>query len=508
VIGLLRFWSTHHAELLRLIEQHLLLVLISTSAAAAVGIPVGILAFHRPRLGRPLLLLANVAQAIPSLALLGFLLPVPFVGGVGPRTALTALTLYALLPIIRTTAAGLQGLDRSMLEAGAAMGMTSRQLLFMVELPLVVPSIVAGLRVAAVIGVGTATVAAAIGAGGLGEYIFRGLSMVDTTTILAGAIPAAGLALIADGSLAWLERRLRYRRAPSGRVALAVAAISLVALGVGLMSGSSQTSIVVGSKNVTEQVVLGELMAQTLEREGLPVTRKLNLGGTFICDQALRAGNIDLYVEYTGTAITAVFHQDVTRDARVAFEQARRLYASGGVTVMEPLGFDDTFAILVRTADARRFGLRSIEDLRAVAGGWTPGFGYEFLARADGFPGLSRVYGLKFGGPPRAMDLSLIYKALGDHKVDVTAGDATSAQIDALDLTRLDDTLHYFPPYDAVPVVRTAALLRYPAIGRAMARLAGHVTEKDMRGMNRAVDIDRGDPREVVQRFLAALNKN
>ena len=210
---LLQFWLTHRAELARLLEQHIVLVVISTGVAALLGIPAGILAFRRPRLGRPLLFLANVAQTIPSLALFGFLLPLPFIGGIGPRTALVTLTLYALLPIVRTTVGGLQSLDRSVVDAGVAMGMTPRQLLFMVELPLALPSIVAGLRVATVIGVGTATIAAAIGAGGLGEYIFRGLSMVDSTTILAGALPAAALALVADGGLAWLEHRLRSRRA-------------------------------------------------------------------------------------------------------------------------------------------------------------------------------------------------------------------------------------------------------------------------------------------------------
>ena len=230
--------------------------------------------------------------------------------------------------------------------------------------------------------------------------------------------------------------------------------------------------------------------------------RKLNLGGTFICDRALRSGDIDLYVEYTGTAATAVFHQDVPHDPREAFEQVRQLYARVGVTALEPLGFNNTFAILVRTGDARRLGLRSIDDLRRVAGTWTPGFGYEFLERADGYPGLSKAYGLSFRGAPRAMDLSLIYKALGDGQVDVIAGDATSAQIDALDLTALDDNRHYFPPYDAVPLVRTSALLRHPEIARAMARLVGHVTERDMRAMNRAVDLDRRDPPEVARQFL------
>jgi len=505
---LLHFWLTHRAELARLLEQHIVLVVISTGMAALLGIPAGILAFRRPRLGRPLLFAANVAQTIPSLALFGFLLPLPFIGGIGPRTALVTPTLYALLPIVRTTVGGLQSLDRSVVDAGVAMGMTSSQLLFMVELPLALPSIVAGLRVAAVIGVGTATIAAAIGAGGLGEYIFRGLSMVDSTTILAGALPAAALALVVDGGLAWLEHRLRSRRGSTfrGPALGAVAGLALVAFAAWWMSPGSGTSVVVGSKNFTEQVVLGELLAQAIEAEGLPVVRKLNLGGTFICDRALRSGDIDLYVEYTGTAVTAVFNQNVPHDPRQAFEQARELYARGGVTALEPLGFNNTFAILVRTRDARRLGLRSIDDVRAVAGTWTPGFGYEFLQRADGYPGLVEAYGLTFGGAPRAMDLSLTYKALGDGQVDLIAGDATSALIDALDLTALDDTRRYFPPYDAAPVVRTSALLRHPEIGRALGRLTGRVTGRDMRAMNRAVDLDRRGPGEVAREFLARLD--
>ena len=280
--------------------EHVVLVAVSTATAALIGIPAGILAFHRPKLGRPLLWVASVAQTMPSLALFGFLLPLPFIGGIGPRTALVALTIYAFLPIVRTTVGGLQALDRSVVEAGVAMGMTPRQLLFLVELPLAMPSIVAGLRVATVIGVGTATIAAAIGAGGLGEYIFRGLSMVDTTTILAGAIPAAALALAADGCLAWIEHRLRHRGGfICGPAIVAILAAAVVTLSGGAsMIGAPRSAVVVGSKNFTEQVILGELLARAIEDEGVPVVRKLNLGGTFICDTALRSGDLDLYVDH------------------------------------------------------------------------------------------------------------------------------------------------------------------------------------------------------------------
>src|SRR5712692_2236665 len=228
---LFRFWISHRAELAALVAQHILIVAISTIVAIAIGVPLGVFAARRPRLSAPVVGVANILQTVPSLAMFGFLLPVPLLGGVGPRAAVVVLILYGLLPIVRTTIAGLNGIDASIREAGVAMGMTPRELLRQVELPLALPSIVAGVRVAAVVGVGSATIAAAIGAGGLGEYIYRGLSMVDTTVILAGAIPAALLALAVDAALLWLEKQLSARRrSRSRRAAVTMAAIGVAAI--------------------------------------------------------------------------------------------------------------------------------------------------------------------------------------------------------------------------------------------------------------------------------------
>src|SRR6478736_2184434 len=245
------FWSSHRAELAGLLAQHVTLVAVSTLIAVAIGVPLGIFASRRPRLSAPIVGLANVVQTIPSLAMFGFLLPVPFIGGVGARAAIVVLILYGLLPIVRTTITGITGIDRTIREAGVAMGMTSGELLRIVELPLALPSIAAGIRVAAVVGVGSATIAAAIGAGGLGEYIYRGLSMVDSSVILAGAIPAALLALAVDGGLLWLERRLLSRRRHAqplraARVAFALVAIAM--LSSALVARRSPSAIVVGSK--------------------------------------------------------------------------------------------------------------------------------------------------------------------------------------------------------------------------------------------------------------------
>jgi osmoprotectant transport system permease protein len=504
-MALLRFWASHGAEFMRLLAQHVMLVAVSTAVAAALGIPLGIAASRRPRLGAPLVAVANIVQTVPSLAMFGFLLPLPLLGGVGARAAIVVLILYGLLPIVRGTIGGLAGVDAAIREAGAAMGMSPRELLRQVDLPLALPSIVGGVRVAAVVGVGSATIAAAIGAGGLGEYIYRGLSMVDTTVILAGAIPAAVLAVIVDAGLWWVgralspQRRRESRKAVTAAVAIGVAAVALSA-GV---SARTSTAIVVASKNFTEQVILGELLAQTIERYGgLPVQRRLNLGGTLICDRALMTGDVDVYVEYTGTSLTAVFHQPLAHDPDTVFATVRDAYARTGRTLLPALGFDNTFAILVRGRDARDRGLRTIDDAARLAPTWRAGFGYEFLERPDGYPGLAKAYGLRFANPPRVMDLTLSYRALASGQVDLIAGDATAGLIAALDLVQLEDNRHYFPPYEAAPVARAETLLRYPSLRRALSLLAGRISADDMRAMNNAVDARHEDAAIVVRRFL------
>jgi osmoprotectant transport system permease protein len=507
-VRLLAFWQANQSELVTMIRQHVGLVALATGLAAMVAIPLGVLAARRPLVGRPLAALASLVQTIPSLALFGFLLPLPLVGGVGTRTALVALVVYSLLPMIRTTMTGLATIDGALLEAADAMGMTPWQRLRIIELPLAAPAMLAGLRVAAVIGVGTATIAAAIGAGGLGELIFRGLSMVDPIVILAGAIPAAMLALLVDGALALLERHVRRVRAPGVRTLLLIGLGWAIVVALAFAPDRSRRgAIVVGSKNFTEQVLLGELVAQTLEAAGLPVIRKLNLGGTLICEQALAAGDVDVYVEYTGTALTAIFKEPVVRDRQLALARVQARYAGTGRTVGRPLGFNNTFAMIVRGDVARQAGLRTLSDAVPLARTWRAGFGYEFLEREDGFRGLAARYGLVLREPPRSMDLTLIYRALAAGEVDLIAGDATAGLIPALDLAILADDRGYFPPYDAVPVMRTATRLRHPEMQAALDALGGRVDERTMQRLNAAVDVDKQDPRRVVAGFLETERK-
>ena len=509
--GLWAFLIDHRVEFAARLGEHVVLVVVSTLVAAAIGIPFGIVAARRASLARPIVAIANLAQTIPSLALFGFLIPLPLVGGIGTRAALVALTVYAVLPILRSTITGIQAVPAPVVECAVAMGLTPQQVLRQVEWPLALPSIVSGLRVAVVIGVGTATIASAIGAGGLGDYIFRGLAMVDATVILAGALPAAVLAIAADNVLALAgrvaDRRRRTRRSLTALIAIVV--VSALGTVWAWSRSLDRSDVIVGSKNFTEQVVLGELLAQTLERHtGLRVERRLNLGGTAIAHQALVSGGIDLYVEYSGTALTAIFNLPASGDANAVFAQVRERYASVGVTALPRLGFNNTFAVLVRRDDAEKLGLKSISDLaRSIRSkaDTTAGFGYEFLERPDGFRGLSAAYGLQFSNQPRVMDLNLIYRALAAGEIDVTAGDATSGLIDALGLVVLEDDRRYFPVYDAVPVGRASLFLQHPEVVEAIRRLEGRISAAEMQRMNYAVDGEKRDPAEVARAFLDTL---
>ena len=317
---------------------------------------------RRPRLARPVLGFANVVQTIPSLALFGFLIPLPVLGGIGARTAIVALVVYSLLPILRNTHAGILSVDPAVVEAAIGLGMTPAQRMRLVELPLALPVVLAGVRVAVVVGIGLATIAAAIGAGGLGVLIYRGVATVDHRLILAGAVPAALLALAFDFGLGAVEKRLGPR-AVNRLAPLLLAAVFLAAAGCGR---PGERPLRVGSKNFTEQVILGEIAAQALERAGVAVERKLDLGGTFVCHRALVAGELDLYPEYTGTAFTAILQEKPISDpVRVRETVAREYRRRWTLEWAPPLGFENTFALVMRADQARE--LKSHEDLRPRA---------------------------------------------------------------------------------------------------------------------------------------------
>ena len=512
-MSLFEFFRQHGNEALQLTLEHLFLVALGTGAAALVGVPVGVLLTRRPRLSKPVLALANVLQTVPSLALFGFLIPVLGSYGIGRAPAIIALFLYSLLPIIRNTFTGIQGVDPAVREAARGMGMTDWQMLTMVELPLSLSVILAGVRVATVIAVGTATIAAAIGAGGLGTYIFRGLRMSDNTLVLAGAVPAAAMALAADFLLGWLERRLSPTRArasaqrgaltklvlASGVIVLLIAVVYFAYSGI-----FAKRRVVIASKDFTEQVILSEIVAQLIEsRAGVEVERKFELGGD-LAHRGMLAGEIDGYVEYTGTAFAAILKYEPLTEPREVYEVTKRQYADRfNFEWLAPLGFQNTFAILVRGEEARRLSLKTVSDASRYAPQWRAGFGQDFMSRQDGYPGFAKAYGLRFAEPPREMDLSLTYRALANRQVDLIAGNSTDGLIDKLDLFQLEDDRRYFPPYEAAAVFRKQTLERHPRILEAMKLLEGRLSDAEMRRLNYAVDAERRDVKKVAAEFIA-----
>ncbi|HET6979959.1 MAG TPA: glycine betaine ABC transporter substrate-binding protein [Pyrinomonadaceae bacterium] len=508
-----QFLQLNWSELLSLVQQHVVLVFIAILIAVVIGVPTGILLTRYRSLRGPVLGLANVMQTIPSLALFGFLIPLPFIGGIGTRTALVALVLYSLLPIIRNTVVGILGVDANVREAAVAMGMTGSQVLRQVELPLAMGVIVTGIRVATVIAVGVTTIAAAVGAGGLGVYIFRGLRQYDNNLLLAGALSAALLALAADFFLGLLQRQFSFeaKRSAAGATVwkLALAAGVLVVLIGGFVwwrggaSNSAGTARVsVGSKDFTESALLAEIAAQMLEARGVSVERRFELGGN-LPHEALVNGTLDLYPEYTGTSYTAILHHTPMSDPRAVYEQVKQEYASKfNIEVSQPLGFENTFAMLVRGEDARRLNLKTISDAAPHAPRWRAGFGQDFMSRADGYPGFSKAYGLKFA-EVREMDLSLTYIALSSHQVDLVAGNSTEGRIATLDLFQLADDRRYFPPYEAVYLARQDSLARVPALREVLAKLANGISTDEMRQLNYEIDGNKRDPKEVVKAWLA-----
>lgn len=498
-------------ELLEKLVQHLLLTGTSTAIAVVIGLAIGILLSRRPTAQGPVMAVINALQTIPSLALLAMLLPL---FGIGTLPALIALTLYALLPIVRNTLTGIDELAPELLEACDALGFTDRQRLIRVELPLALPTIMAGIRTAAVISVGVATLAAFIGAGGLGDFIVRGLAVNNNGLVLLGAVPAALLALALDQLLHQVEVRLRRRRrrSPPGSShrmirrwgsAAALAGLLAIALAAWQMNSDPRATVRVASKNFTEQYILAELMAQMIERHtDLDVERKLSLGSVYIVHNALLNDEVDLYPEYTGTAWRAILGQQRTLASAATFEQVRETYRDRfGLDWLQPFGYENTYAILVTAELARAHGLEAISDLATIAPERVMGFSAEFHERADGFPALRDTYGLDFADTAE-MDLGLLYRALREGRIDVAAGNSTDGRIPAFDLVMLRDDRGFFPPYDAAPVLRRDLVERHPEVAAVIGRLSGRIDAEAMRNMNRQVDQQQRSAASVAADFL------
>jgi osmoprotectant transport system permease protein len=511
------------AEQLRLLPRyltaHLQLTLAALLIAVVIAVPAGITIARRRRLETPLLGLAGVIQTIPGLALLAIMVPaLAMLGHFTQRTlglelrsigflpALIALTLYALLPILRNTVVGIAGVDPALIEAARGVGMAEGEVLRRVSLPLAMPVMVAGLRTAAVWVVGTATLSTPVGATSLGNFIFSGLQTRNFAAVGVGCAAAAALALLLDQLIRALETGLRdgRRARVAGALLVLMGLCAWAALGLAAPAGrAASREVVIGAKTFTEQYVLSELLAARIaEQTGLPTRTLPSLGSTVAFD-ALRSNQIDVYVEYSGTIYATLMHRSQLPEdrARVLAEVAEFLRSQHGIPIAAALGFENTYALGMRAAQARELGIQRISQLAAHAPKLEIGGDYEFFQRPE-WSALQRSYGLAFRAE-RSMDSSLMYQAVAQGEVDVITAFSTDGRIAAEDIALLEDDRGAIPPYDALVLVGPRAAREQPQLLAALAGLAGAIDAASMRRMNLAVDRDGRSPAEVAREFLS-----
>ncbi len=504
------------SELLALLPSyltaHLQLTLLALLLSAGVSVPLGIASTRVPWIEQPALAVAGIIQTVPSLALLAAMVPVLAALGmqsIGFLPAIVGLTLYGVLPVLRNTVTGIAGVDPALKEAARGVGMTGRQQLLLVELPLAMPVIVAGIRTATVWVVGIATLSTPVGATSLGNYIFSGLQTRNYTAILLGCVAAAGLALLLDGLVRAVEVGLARRR--RGRTAAALGAVALLYAYAGITLAAPwfdgrERPIVVGAKTFTEQYVLSAAIAGWIEREtGRPTSLVQSLG-SLVAFEALDAGGIDVYVDYTGTLWANEMGRAEMRAGRAEMLAGVRdfLERGHGMTLAAILGFENTYALTVRAAEAERLGLRAISDLVDHAPRLAIGADVEFFARPE-WPAVRDTYGLDFR-EQRAMDASLMYQAAATREVDVISAYTTDGRITAYDLRVLADDRGAIPPYDAIVLAGARLAREAPDVVRALARLDGAIDADRMRAMNLRVDEQGEDPATVAAAFVAALS--
>jgi osmoprotectant transport system permease protein len=489
--------------------QHVLVSLTALALGLAVSFPLSLCAVRRPHLRTALLAAASIVQTIPGLALLALFYPLLLgAAALSARTqgfdfsalgflpSVLALALYSMLPVIRNTIIGIEGVDPALRRAAQGVGMTGRQSLVMVELPLALPVIMAGIRTAAVWVIGTATLATPIGQTSLGNYIFSGLQTQNWVFVLFGCVAAALLALVVDLLLALMERgAARRQRVPVIVGLVGLALVLVLALAPSL--ASRKASYVIGAKTFSEQYILAALIAQRLEADGLTARRREGLGSSIIFD-ALAAGEIDAYVDYTGTIWANVMKRtDIRPRAETLAEVAQWLKRERGITLAGTLGFENAYALAMKRGEAERLGISNIADLARVAPQLTIAGDYEFFGRPE-WAAIRDAYGLDFKAE-RAMQAEFMYPAAGN-EVDVISAYTSDGRIAQYDLVVLDDPKGVIPPYDAVLLVspkraNDAALLA------ALKPLAGAIDVTLMREAN--LRANKGEPPEQVARWLA-----
>jgi osmoprotectant transport system substrate-binding protein/osmoprotectant transport system permease protein len=504
-------WSEAFAHLPDYLGNHVRVSVTALALGLAISLPLAIAARNRPVMRSALLGLASIVQTVPGLALLALFYPLLLAlaalslswfgvgfSAFGFLPAVLALALYSMLPVLRNTITGLQGVDAAILEAAEGVGMTPRQSLFTVELPLALPVMMAGIRTAAVWVIGTATLSTPIGQTSLGNYIFAGLQTQNWVFVLFGCLSAAVLALAVDQLLALIESGLRNR----GRIRTALGGIGIAALVAATLVPAiarSPSSYIVGAKTFTEQYVLSALIAQRLKAAGLSASSREGLGSNVIFD-ALASNDIDVYVDYSGTLWLNQFHHIDIKSREELLRELKTMLAKQNITLLGELGFENAYALVMPRKRAEQLGIRSIADLASHASTMSMAADYEFFSRPE-WAGLQKAYGLSFRAQ-RQMQPDFMYAAVASGEVDVIAGYTSDGLIAKYDLVVLDDAKHAIPPYDAM-VLLAPKRAGDQALRIALQPLLGKIDIATMREANlRAAGNDAESSPDAVARWL------
>lgn len=505
--SLVEILTTRSGELFTLIREHMIISFISLGIAILIAVPLGIILTRFERLAGPIIGVASVFQTIPSLALLVFMVPII---GTGQTPAIIALTIYGLLPILRNTYVGLNNVSPATVESARGMGMTDFQRLRIVELPLSMSVIMGGIRTATVLVVGVATVAGLIGAGGLGDFIFRGLSTNSAELILAGAIPAALIALLFDFLLKYVEDKSKpgkknvplYSRIIFWLISAGLIATFLIVI---VNAFLNDEDMVISGKADTEQEILIHMYIELIEQDtDLNVGKESYISGTSNLVAGMESGRYDMYVEYTGTALV-----DILEDTDFEYETSEEVYDHVSAAYeeempsvwLDQIGINNTYTLTVREEFAEDNNVESIGDLSPHASDMIFGSTPEFQERSDGYVGVQEEYDIEFGSV-QTMDPGIQYPALNDEEVDVIDAYATDGRIESYGFQILEDDLDLFPPYYGAPVIRKDTLEQHPELEDIINQLAGTIDNETMQRLNYEVDEEGRTASEVALEFL------
>lgn len=485
-------------EYVQALVEHIQLSLLSLLIAVTIAIPLAILLTNHKKAAEVMLQVTGIFQTIPSLALLGLLIPLI---GIGSPPAIVALVIYALFPILQNTYTGLTEIDPSLEEAAEAFGLNKKEKLLKFEIQLALPFIISGIRTATVMIIGTATLAALIGAGGLGTFILLGIDRNNISLILIGAISSALLAVIFNYGIHLLEK-VSLKKIVAGSLLL------LVLLGGSFFythQESGQRQLTIAGKLGSEPDIIINMYKELIEENtDIKVNLKTNFGKTSFLFNALKSDEIDFYPEYTGTVLETFLKENTntSHDPKEVYEYARdQLKEQGNMVYLEPMGFQNTYAVAVKRTFAEENNLKTIEDLKGITSQIKAGFTLEFMDREDGYRGLQKLYGLDFN--VKSMEPSLRYQAIENGDVNVVEAYSTDSELKQYDLVILEDNKQLFPPYQGAPLLKAETLQEFPELRRVLDKLAGEITEAEMSEMNYRVNVQQEEPAAVAHDYLS-----